>query len=207
VAAARTRAASALLGPAFAEGRCSKVYLACVAGGPAGDVPAAWGAGAGLASLDLDFDRWTPYAADPPGNGWAALDTPLSGKPALTHVRAVARAAGGAALLELRPATGRTRQLRRHLAAAGHPILGDEADPAAPRTEGGAPAIALWAVRLTVPTVVPGAEPVVATLPGGVPQMLRLSLAASRLVRWEGGEVPADVRSAWNTRREGREAD
>ncbi|MBR5909031.1 MAG: RluA family pseudouridine synthase, partial [Schwartzia sp.] len=29
-------------------------------------------------------------------------------------------------LVELRPATGRTHQLRVHLAAVGHPILGDD---------------------------------------------------------------------------------
>ena len=33
--------------------------------------------------------------------------------------------AGGAVLVEARPTTGRTHQIRVHLAAIGHPIMGD----------------------------------------------------------------------------------
>lgn len=33
--------------------------------------------------------------------------------------------AGGAALVEASPTTGRTHQIRVHMAAVGHPILGD----------------------------------------------------------------------------------
>ena len=47
------------------------------------------------------------------------------GRPALTEFRTLARAAH-VALLELTPRTGRTHQLRVHLAAAGHPIVGDD---------------------------------------------------------------------------------
>ncbi len=48
------------------------------------------------------------------------------GKPALTRYRLVERLAGGAAsLLECQLATGRTHQIRVHLAAAGHPLIGD----------------------------------------------------------------------------------
>ena len=47
------------------------------------------------------------------------------GKPALTRYRVLAET-GATSLVELRPATGRTHQLRVHLAAVGHPILGDD---------------------------------------------------------------------------------
>ena len=46
------------------------------------------------------------------------------GRPAVTEYRVLDRA-GGAALVEAGPLTGRTHQIRVHLAAIGHPILGD----------------------------------------------------------------------------------
>ncbi|MGQ0663901.1 MAG: RluA family pseudouridine synthase [Pseudomonadota bacterium] len=50
------------------------------------------------------------------------------GKPALTRYRVIKELAGGAAsLLECRLASGRTHQIRVHLAAIGHPLLGDPA--------------------------------------------------------------------------------
>jgi 23S rRNA pseudouridine1911/1915/1917 synthase len=48
------------------------------------------------------------------------------GKPALTRYRVLKQLAGGAAsLLECKLATGRTHQIRVHLATAGHPLIGD----------------------------------------------------------------------------------
>ncbi len=47
------------------------------------------------------------------------------GQPSLTEWR-VARRLPGRTLVELRPKTGRQHQLRVHLAAIGHPILGDK---------------------------------------------------------------------------------
>ncbi len=46
------------------------------------------------------------------------------GRPAVTEYRVLARHADSTRL-ELRPETGRSHQLRVHLAAIGHPILGD----------------------------------------------------------------------------------
>ncbi len=48
-----------------------------------------------------------------------------AGRPALTRYRVLA-APSHAALVELRPETGRTHQIRVHLAQAGHPIVGDD---------------------------------------------------------------------------------
>ncbi len=47
------------------------------------------------------------------------------GKPALTRYRVVEALGPAASLLECRLATGRTHQIRVHLAAIGHPLLGD----------------------------------------------------------------------------------
>lgn len=47
-----------------------------------------------------------------------------AGKPALTHYR-VLQEKNGLSLVELSPQTGRTHQLRVHMAYLGHPLLGD----------------------------------------------------------------------------------
>jgi len=52
------------------------------------------------------------------------VTTPLDGKPAITHAAVVERSPK-AALLRITLEPGRTRQSRRHLAGAGHPVVGD----------------------------------------------------------------------------------
>ena len=47
-----------------------------------------------------------------------------NGRPAVTDYRVLDHA-GGAVLVEARPTTGRTHQIRVHLAAIGHPVMGD----------------------------------------------------------------------------------
>jgi len=47
------------------------------------------------------------------------------GAPARTRYRVIERAGNRAAWVELQPFTGRTHQLRVHMAAIGHPIVGD----------------------------------------------------------------------------------
>jgi 23S rRNA pseudouridine955/2504/2580 synthase len=50
---------------------------------------------------------------------------PEHGLAAKTRWRVIDRAGNRAAWLELQPLTGRTHQLRAHMAAIGHPIVGD----------------------------------------------------------------------------------
>jgi tRNA pseudouridine32 synthase/23S rRNA pseudouridine746 synthase len=108
---------------AFAQRRVHKRYEAVVAGLPADDG----------GEIDL------PLAADWPHRPRQRID-PVAGKPSRTRWRVLARdAAAGTTRLALEPLTGRTHQLRLHLAAIGHPILGDglyappPLDAAAPR--------------------------------------------------------------------------
>ncbi len=56
----------------------------------------------------------------------------------------------GATLLEVEPETGRRHQIRAHLHAAGHPVLGDR-KYGRPRPVGGAPRLMLHAWRLALP--------------------------------------------------------
>ncbi len=64
-----------------------------------------------------------PLAADWPNRPRQIVDA-ARGKPSLTRWRVIAREAGRTRLA-LEPHTGRSHQLRVHLAAIGHPILGD----------------------------------------------------------------------------------
>jgi 23S rRNA pseudouridine1911/1915/1917 synthase len=50
---------------------------------------------------------------------------PRRGRAAVTHWRVVKEFPGPLSLVELEPKTGRTHQLRVHLAALGHPVVGD----------------------------------------------------------------------------------
>jgi 23S rRNA pseudouridine1911/1915/1917 synthase len=63
-----------------------------------------------------------------------------TGKPSLSHVRRLA-VRKGAALVEVSIPTGRPHQIRIHLAAAGHPLVGDPlyAPGGVPRQEPGLP--------------------------------------------------------------------
>ena len=75
-----------------------------------------------------------PLICDWPNRPKQMVDLEL-GKPALTRWRVVARdAVTQRSRVELEPVTGRSHQLRLHLASIGHPIVGDEmygAEPAA----------------------------------------------------------------------------
>jgi tRNA pseudouridine32 synthase/23S rRNA pseudouridine746 synthase len=97
------------LSAAFAERRVRKTYLAVVQGLPADR--------GGVINQPL-----ARIAIRPPRYGVVPLGQ--GGKPALTRWR-VLRRFEGSSLLLLQPRTGRSHQLRVHLAALGHPVLGD----------------------------------------------------------------------------------
>jgi len=107
---ARGAAMQRLLSMCFAARAVEKHYVAVVHGLPADDA----------GEVDL------PLAADWPNRPRQQVDLE-GGKPSLTRWRVLERdVQRGRTRLALQPVTGRSHQLRVHLAAIGHPILGDE---------------------------------------------------------------------------------
>ena len=108
----KTPAAAAALSGAFARRRAEKTYWAIVAGVPK---PAEGAIDLPLAKIGLhDRELVTPVDRKDP-----------RAEPAETEYLTIARAGPRAAWLALAPHTGRTHQLRAHMLAIGHPILGD----------------------------------------------------------------------------------
>jgi tRNA pseudouridine32 synthase/23S rRNA pseudouridine746 synthase len=111
IAMGRGAQAQRSLSIAFAERRVHKRYVAVVAG-RLEPPPGGWG------EVSL------PLRCDWPNRPRQMVD-PVQGKPSLTRWRVLAHE-DGATRVELEPVTGRSHQLRVHMAALGHPILGDE---------------------------------------------------------------------------------
>ncbi len=75
------------------------------------------------------------------------IDQLVGGRPAVTHVAVRERLADRATLLDCRLETGRTHQIRLHVRAVGHPVLGD-ARYGAPFPAAPPPRMALHATTL-----------------------------------------------------------
>ncbi|WP_298744091.1 RluA family pseudouridine synthase [uncultured Brevundimonas sp.] len=100
------------LAGAFARRQAKKTYWAIVIGNPK---PAAGQIDLPLKKTGInDFEMMRPADRKDP-----------KAEPAETAFATLSRAAHRASWMALRPFTGRTHQLRAHMAAIGHPILGD----------------------------------------------------------------------------------
>jgi len=100
------------LAGAFARRQAKKTYWAIVIGNPK---PAAGQIDMPLKKTGInDFEMMRPADRKDP-----------RAEPAETAFATISRAAHRASWMALRPFTGRTHQLRAHMAGIGHPILGD----------------------------------------------------------------------------------
>jgi RluA family pseudouridine synthase len=105
---AKSQGAVASYGALFESREMEKIYLAVVGGAP-------------------KQTEWTcrlKIGQDAKEHGRMRVDA-RHGKDAETHFR-VLQAGPERALVEARPLTGRTHQIRVHFAASGHPVVGDE---------------------------------------------------------------------------------
>ena len=106
---ARSARAAAHFAKAFSSRTARKVYWAIIVGIP--DVSDGW--------IDLPIGKQ-------PGTGGEKMHVDeKEGSAARTRYRVIDRVGNRAAWVELQPHTGRTHQLRVHMAAIGHPIVGD----------------------------------------------------------------------------------
>jgi 23S rRNA pseudouridine955/2504/2580 synthase len=106
---ARTARAAGHFAKAFSGRTARKVYWALVVGD--------------LSQNEGLIDA--PLAKQPGTGGEKMYVDRENGLPAKTRWRLIDRAGNRAAWVELQPLTGRTHQLRAHMASIGHPIVGD----------------------------------------------------------------------------------
>ena len=141
---ARSARAAGHFAKAFSGRTARKVYWALVVGVP-----------------DVDEGLIDAPLAKQPGTGGEKMHISEDhGLPAKTRWRTIERAGNRTAWVELQPLTGRTHQLRAHMAAIGHPIVGDA-------KYGGAEAF----------------------LTGGISRKLHLHARRIRIDAPEGGEI------------------
>ncbi|MCX8477611.1 MAG: RluA family pseudouridine synthase [Sphingomonas sp.] len=106
---ARTSRAAAFFSKHFSGRSAKKLYWALVVGVP--DIED------GLIELPIGKQ---------PGTGGEKMQVDMKeGQPSRTRYRVIEQAGNRTAWVELQPLTGRTHQLRVHMAAIGHPIVGD----------------------------------------------------------------------------------
>jgi 23S rRNA pseudouridine955/2504/2580 synthase len=109
---AKTRFAAAALAKTFRSRSARKIYWALVVGVPR---PAQGRISTYLAKLEVEEDSYMRIAKHGEKDAVHAV----------TYYAVVETAAQQLAWLSLKPVTGRTHQLRAHMAHIGHPIIGD----------------------------------------------------------------------------------
>ena len=171
---ARTSRAAAFFAKTFSGRTAKKVYWALVV-----DVP----------SID-DGTVELPLAKQPGTGGEKMHVDEENGQAARTRYRVIERAGNRTAWVELQPFTGRTHQLRVHMAAIGHPIVGDGkyGGAAAFLTGGISRKLHLHARRLRVDHPDGGQIDVQAELP----QHFADSLASLGFEQMLGDQLPLD---------------
>ncbi len=106
---ARTPGSAAFFSKRFSGRTAKKVYWALIVG-----VPEVY-----EGQIDAPLSKQ-------PGTGGEKMHVDeANGQKASTRYRVIERAGNSACWVELQPLTGRTHQLRVHMAAIGHPIVGD----------------------------------------------------------------------------------
>lgn len=155
----RHRQALIRLNRLFAQGLIEKTYWAVTAGEP----PAPEG------TLDL------PLRKQLHRHGWRMV-VDDAGRPSLSTYRLLARGSG-ASLIEVQPRTGRTHQVRVHLAALGCPVVGDRLYGGPASGDAGIPPL-LHARSVAVP-LYPQRPPITAVAP--LPVAMREALSRLRL--------------------------
>src|SRR6185312_13237874 len=108
---ARSAAAARFLTRAFRDKTTKKIYWAIAVGVPK--------------PPDGRIDRRLAKLPGPAGERVVEVEDEDDGKRAVTDYRTVAHAGDKIAWVAMNPITGRTHQLRAHMAAIGTPILGD----------------------------------------------------------------------------------
>ncbi|MXP40430.1 RNA pseudouridine synthase [Altererythrobacter soli] len=132
---------------AFEERAVGKRYLGILAGVPAKSE----------GTIDLALTKISSAE-----KGWRMI-LAKKGKPSITHWR-VLQEANGRALVEFRPETGRTHQIRVHSASGiGIPLLGDPVYGDGPRKAGGAARTMLHAAGIEIQRE--GKPPIIAAAP------------------------------------------
>jgi RluA family pseudouridine synthase len=136
VVVARSRHFAGRLQGQFADGRVRKVYLARVQGHP----------------LEDHFQCEAPIGRQVLASGTREVDD-VAGAAAITQFTVLRRSPDGTSLIEARPLTGRTNQIRIHCAFLGYPVVGDtayrDADAEPRQTLGvGEPALCLHAWQI-----------------------------------------------------------